>query len=107
ALRLRAVATTEQATKRFGDDLPRQAVFVLEPAATTGCAVRGELVPVVIDLLLRLAPHEERDGLVEHERRAGIQGHELLPLQLELDGHHLAPCAIDRDDLRALEDRGV
>ena len=43
------------------------------------CAARGELVPQLVDLLLRLAVHDEGDRLRELEVRPAVQGDELLP----------------------------
>ena len=67
-----------QLEERVRDDLPGQAVLVLEPAALA-CAVRrpGELVPVVVDLLLVLAADVEGDGLGELELRAAVERDEL------------------------------
>ena len=42
-----------------GDDLPRHAKLVCEPAALHFLATVAELVPVVVDFFLRLAVHDE------------------------------------------------
>ena len=47
------------------------------------CTAFGELVPEFVDLLLRLAAHDERDGLGELEMRPAVQGRELLAFKLE------------------------
>src|SRR5206468_13129427 len=71
-------------------------------------------VPEVVDLLLRRAVDDERDGLGELLRRATVQGGELLPFELEGDEHDapLRPragvaVAADLGDLRVLEDRYI
>ena len=74
-------------------DLPGHAIAVLQPAARALFATLGEPGPVVIDLVLRLAMHLERDGLVELELRSAVQAHEALPFDLELDGHDRARLA--------------
>ena len=45
------------------DDLPRQAEPVLQPAARALLPAVGERVQYRVDLLLRLAVDDERDGL--------------------------------------------
>src|SRR6266498_3820804 len=67
-------------------DLPGEAVLVLEPAALLGLRVtaRGQLVPVLIHFLLRLAHDLEGDGFVELEDGAAVERGERLPVELEL-----------------------
>ena len=50
-------------------------------------------LPVVVELLLRLAVDLERDRLVEREVRAAVDADEALPVQLELDRQHHARLA--------------
>ena len=73
-----------------GDDLPRQAVPVLQPAALALFAAVGELVPVVVDLVLVGAVDQERDRLVEGELRATVDGGVLLAVEHEVDRQHRA-----------------
>ncbi len=66
------------------NDLPAQAELVLEPAAHRLLAAVGdELVPVMVDLVLRIDADEERHRLGELELRTAIQRVEALSLQLE------------------------
>src|SRR5207249_12130182 len=44
-----------------GNDLPREPILILQPAALLGFGDRGEFLPVVIDLVLCLAVHDEGD----------------------------------------------
>ena len=60
-------------------------------------ATDKELVPVVIDFLLRLAVHDERDRFVEFEKGAAIQGREPLALDREGDGRKNNPGHWCRD----------
>src|SRR5687767_4442571 len=54
ALRLRRVAAAHEPAERGRDDLPREAVFVLQPSALPGLAAIGrELRPVGVELRLR------------------------------------------------------
>ena len=105
----------------FGEELcrcylPGETVFVRDPSALHFLpAVSGEFLPVIIDLLLRLAVDHERDGFGELELRPAVQGGELLAIQLERNRHHLAFlfgkffAGVMRDllDLRILEHRDV
>ncbi len=85
------------------NDLPAQAELVLEPAAHRSlAAIGGELVPIVIDFLLRIDADEERHGFSELELRAAVQPVEALALDLE-DRHEVALHL----DLRVGEDRCV
>ena len=60
------------------DDLPGEAIFVIEPTAGTFFAPLGELAPVMVDFGLGLAPRLERDCFVEFEVRAAVQRRECL-----------------------------
>src|SRR5207244_174183 len=94
-----------------GDDLPRQSVFILQPAALYRFATLGELLPHPVHFLLRVAVHDERDGLGELELRPTVECEELLPVELELHGQYatfglrstLATMS-DLADLGVLED---
>src|SRR3954447_6832208 len=78
ALRLLAIRVAEQLREPLGDDLPRQAEPVLEPAARAflSTALR-QLAPVVVDLLLVLTADLQRDRLAERELRPAVQRDEL------------------------------
>src|SRR5688500_655466 len=105
ALCLRRVAAAHEPAERVRDDLPRQPVFVLEPTALTGLAPIGrELRPVLVDLLLGVAADEKGHRLIEPVHRPGVECDELLPLELELDGHDPIARPVDRQHLRAWED---
>ena len=55
------------------DHLPGEPVFIREPAALHFfAAVRRQLLPVIIDFLLRLAVDYERNGFGELELRSTI-----------------------------------
>src|SRR3569832_2672424 len=98
ALRFRGVLIAQHLAKDRRRDLPRQPVIVFQPAALLRLLVADyrESVPVIVDLLLRLAMHLERDGLVELEYRTAVQRDELLSFQLEFGGHDLA-CRLCMD----------
>src|SRR5438874_423847 len=71
--------------------LPGKTVFIRKPAALHFLAAAGyELLPIIIDLLLRLAVDHERDRCGELELRPAVQGYELLSIQLERHRHHRA-----------------
>src|SRR5437660_11808739 len=97
-----------------GNDLPGQAVLVLEPAAWVFSTGRRQLRPERIDFLLRLTVDEQGYRLRELELRAAVQGVEVLTLELEGAGHdrplHARPgVSVSRDahDPRILEDRHI
>src|SRR5437870_2771397 len=96
--------------------LPEESVLVREPSAFHFLpAASGEFLPVIIDLLLRVAVDHKRDGFGELELRSAVQGRELLAIQLERNRHYLAFlfgkffAGVMRDllDLRILEHRDV
>jgi tetratricopeptide (TPR) repeat protein len=70
--------------------LPRRTELVLQPTALLGGFVPTgrQLVPEVIELLLRLAVHLKRDRLVEFELRPAIERCKRLTIELEFHGHH-------------------
>src|SRR5262245_54447090 len=67
-------------------DLPRRAKFVLEPATLLRVFVAAfrQLVPVVVELFLRIAEHLERDRFIEFEDRTAVEAGERLSVELEL-----------------------
>ena len=50
--------------------------------ATRSAAKRSGLLPVIVHFCLRLAMDLERNGLVEPEHRAAVEGGKRLPIQL-------------------------
>src|SRR5471032_3303330 len=70
--------------------LPRQAVAVLQPAALLRrrVAALGQTIPVMVDLVLRLAIDLERDGRRELEFRPGVERRERLPVERKRNGQH-------------------
>src|SRR5439155_20008481 len=90
-LRIAVLRIADHLAQRRGHDLPRQTPAILQPAAGSRLAAAGgELVPEVVDLLLRLAVHEHREALAEAEGRPAVHGHERLPIELETRVQHLA-----------------
>src|SRR6266849_9050637 len=75
----RRISVTKHPAECRWDDLPREAVLVLQPAAAVLRTALGELLPQRVDLLLRLTIHEEGDGFGERELRSSVEGHEFLP----------------------------
>src|SRR6516162_7305658 len=65
ALRSTAVRAGKEQRQDGGDDLPRQPVAVLEPPAPPRRAARRQLLPQLVQLLLRPAIDRQRDRLVE------------------------------------------
>src|ERR1700675_3454509 len=55
-----------------GNDLPRQAILVLQPAASLFFSAFRELLPQLVYFLLCLTVHEERYSWREGELRATI-----------------------------------
>ncbi len=49
----------EELRQARGNNLPAQAEFVYEPAALDFLAAGGELRPIVVDFLLRIAAYDE------------------------------------------------
>src|SRR4051794_37465296 len=108
ALRPIAVRPREELRQDGGDDLPRQAVAVLEPPALPPRAARRQLLPQPVQLLLRLAVHRQRHRLVEPELRPPVECEELDPGQPELDDERRAGRAGgDARDAGVLEGRDV
>src|SRR3546814_2407632 len=68
-------------------NLPSKPIAVLEPAAGGFGAPFGEPAPERVDLFLRIAFDQERDGQVEGFVRAAVQGVEPLSGKVEGDDH--------------------
>src|SRR5688572_26593451 len=77
--RLLRVLVAEQFAHHGWQYLPREAEFVLEPAARTFlAAARSEFGPEVINLILILAHDLKRNRLGELEHRAAVERGEVL-----------------------------
>src|SRR6185312_9202014 len=114
AIRLLAIGILHQFHEDVRDDLPGHAELVGKPAAHIWLAALRESVPIVIDLVLRVAMDDERDCRGELVLRAAVEGDERLPIEPELGGHHgsLLPrpsvaIAINAQDLGILENRYI
>src|SRR5881394_419656 len=113
-VRLFRILVSQELAEHGGNDLPRDAELVLEPAALVFGSTGGQLLPQLVHFLLRLAVHEQGYRRRELELRAAVQGVEVLPLELEGAAHHrpLRPgscVSVPRHphDFGALEDRHV
>src|SRR5438105_3964572 len=73
ALCLCKIFITKQFHQDIGNDLPRQAEFIFQPATLALFTSGRKLLPIFIDLLLRLAMDYKRDGFVEFELRSTIE----------------------------------
>ena len=90
ALRLRRFVILQHLGQSLRHDLPGEAISVLQPPALLCLRIAAlrQLLPVVVDLVLRVAEHLQRDRLVELERGAAIERRERLAVDLEVDDHH-------------------
>src|SRR5437868_3047203 len=89
---VRIVVGLEQRTRR---DLPREAPFVLAPAAGAFlAAILRDRVPVAVGLLLVLGHDHEADGLVRFEVGPAVQADELAPENGEIDGQFVTLVAV-------------
>jgi len=86
-LRFGRVSIAQQLRQDRRHDLPSDTVAVGEPAAAVGLAARPELLPIMVDLGLRLAIDHERDCRRENELRPAVERHEFLTPELERGGH--------------------
>ncbi len=85
------IGIAHEFTQSGGNDLPKETEFVLEPTALTFLAApRGELGPVVVNFVLRVAGDNEGNRFGEFEVRAGVQSCEFLAVQRKDDGQHAA-----------------
>jgi hypothetical protein len=69
------------------NDLPNQAIFVLEPTAAMGFSAFDEILLQFVDLLLRVTAYEERYGRAEVKWGDAVQCDEFLAVELERRGH--------------------
>src|SRR5208282_3190304 len=84
-----AVRTGHHLEQGCGNDLPRDAVLVLQPAALLRpfVAAFAQYVPVTIDFSLRLASHHKRNCLGELEVRSTVERGKFLALEAKAHGH--------------------
>src|SRR6476646_9071466 len=70
---------------------PRRRASGVAPALQRGrVAAFAERLPVMVDLFLPAALHDERDRLVEAIQRSTVERRERLAVQLELQAEHAA-----------------
>src|SRR6476620_9657852 len=83
------IVILEQLGQHGRYDLPGESVLVLQPAALLRPRVSaaGELVPVVVDLLLRFAVDLQRHCFVERENGSPVESRERLAVELEAYRH--------------------
>src|SRR6202043_2878864 len=96
------------------NDLPRDAKFILQPAAPVFPAACRELLPEVIHFFLCLAIHDERNSRGKRELRPTIQGDEFLPVDLKRRDHDrslgsrpVVSVTIHLSNLRVLENGDI
>src|ERR1019366_9544685 len=82
-----SVRVAQELVQDGRDDLPRQTVLVLKPAAPPRLPAAGELVPQVVDLVLAHGGDEQRDGLSERELRTSVEGLDLETVEGERHRH--------------------
>ena len=63
----------------------KEAEAVIQPTALLRLSAFEQRVPVLVDLGLVFAVHDERHCMVERVERAGGHGREVLPEENELD----------------------
>src|SRR5215831_16216311 len=119
AFGFRFIRIAEHVAENDRADLPREAEFVFEPPARPGrSAIGGKFFPEIIDLLLRLAVHVERDRFGELELRAAVECYELNSVERKLHRHDrsrlasnlfrsLSWIARDLSDLRIFKNADV
>ena len=86
-LRFFLVLVIEQLAQNRGNNLPRHAEFIFQPAAFRFFPASGKLLPEVINFILSSATDEERNGFREFELRPTVQRHELHSVEMECGGH--------------------
>src|SRR4051794_36401162 len=87
---LHGFGMADQFDEARGRDLPIEPELVDEPAALDFLAARRQFLPVVVDLLLRIAADHERHGLGEWIAGAAVESGEALPIELKRDGENAA-----------------
>ena len=78
ALGAGGIGAADQAHELARDDLPREAIAILDPAALLGLRHGGERVAQAIDLGLRFDRDLERNRLIEFEERPAIEAGECV-----------------------------
>ena len=87
ALGFFGIFVAESFAESGGDDLPGEAEFVFEPAASAGFSAGGKFFPEVVDFRLRFAVDEEGYGFGEGKLGTAVQGHEGLSFEFKGCGH--------------------
>jgi len=83
------IAVVQHIDQNGWHHLPRQAKFVLKPAARRFlAAVCGEFRPEIIHFLLRFTVYDEGDGFIEFEKRPTVKSDELLAFDFEFNREH-------------------
>ena len=109
-----AIGARHQFEKPPWRNLPGEPIAILQPTAGRFGTAIGELAPECVDLFLRLAFDQERNGFVEWIVLPAVQGVEPLSRKLEGDEHDRAflariggGVAGDVDHAAVVEQRGV
>src|SRR5216683_817589 len=71
-----------------GDDLPRHAESVLQPAARSFLSPVGQARPDLVDLFLGFAGRDKREGFRERKRRSAVESLVFLSVELEAGVQH-------------------
>ena len=83
--RLHRLRVFDEAGQVRGNDLPGKPELVLQPAALALAASGGELGPIVVHFLPRVAPHDKRDCFGELENGTAVERGEPLAVQFECE----------------------
>src|ERR1700722_4229734 len=85
----------DQVGQAGGDDLPGKAKLVFEPATLPVAAASGKFRPIIVDLLLRVAPDDKGNRFRELEERAAVECRKRLAVEFKSDGESVrgAGCA--------------
>src|SRR6266850_2485563 len=86
-LRFRGVLILKQFDQYSRNHLPRQTIFIFQPAALDFLPALGKLLPEIVHLFLRGAVYDERYGFGKFELGAAVKSYELLSVELEFNGH--------------------
>src|SRR5579859_4803985 len=88
--RLHGLGMTDQLADIARHDLPAETEAIREPAARHRFAAFHQLVPVAVDLFLRVAANEKREGRIELMRGAAVEEDHLLTAELDRDSGNFA-----------------